>query len=35
MSQTYAEDMAMRMYVLYIPFATSLMEQTGDIITLA
>ena len=31
--QPYAEAMAMRLYVSYTPCATSLREQTGDIIT--
>ena len=33
MSQPYAEAMAMRLAVSYIHCATSLREQTGDIIT--
>ena len=33
MSQTYAEAMAMRLAVSYILYATSSMEQTGDITT--
>ena len=35
MSQPYSEAMDMRPAVLYIPYATSSKEQTGDIIMFA
>ena len=35
MSLPYSEAMAMRPYVTYTPCATSLREQTGDIMMLA
>ena len=34
-SQPYSEAMAMRPAVTYTPYATSLREQTGDVITFA
>ena len=34
-SRPYSEAMAMRMAVTYTPYATSLREQTGDVITFA
>ena len=34
MSQPYSEAMAMRPEVTYTPYATSLREQNGDVITL-
>ena len=35
MSRPYSEAMAMRPAVTYTPYATSLIEQTGDVITFA
>ena len=35
MSQPYSEAMAMRLAVTYTPYATSLGEKTGDVITFA
>ena len=34
-SRPYSEAMAMRLAVIYTPYATSLKEQTGDLITFA
>ena len=34
-SLTYSEAMAMRLSVIYTPYATSSKEQTGDVITFA
>ena len=34
-SRPYSEAMAMRPAVMYTPFATSLKERTGDVITFA
>ena len=34
-SLTYSEAMAMRLAVMYTPYATSLKEQTGDVTTFA
>ena len=35
MSRPYSEAMSMRLEVTYTPHATSLKEQTGDVITFA
>ena len=35
MSRPYSEVMVMRPEVTYTPYATSLKEQTGDVITFA
>ena len=34
-SRPYSEEMSMRPAVTYTPYATSLKEQTGDVITFA